>query len=105
MRSIEWRPRAVADLDGILTYIAVELGAPQAARDCADAILGAVERVADLPESGQLFIDDDLARSYRRVLAKNYWVFYSHDENTLTVWRIFHVRQDYDNYGFALLDK
>ena len=103
MREIAWRPRAVADLDGILTYTALELESPGAARGIADALLSAVERVADLSESGRLFHDDDLARPYRRVLAKSYWIYYSYDDATLTVWRIFHTAQDHDTYGFSLL--
>ena len=103
MLEIVWRPRAVADLDGILTYIVLDLKSPQAAQACADAITSAVERVANLPESGRAFIDDDLHRPYRRVLAKNYWIYYSHDKSTLTVWRIFHTTQDHDAYGFEML--
>lgn len=105
MREIIWRPRAVADVDGILAYIVLEYRSPSAAQSCADAILAAFERVAELPESGRLFIDDDLARPYRRVLAKNYWVYYSYDDETLTVWRVFHTSQDHDTYGFALLEE
>ena len=105
MREIVWRPRAVADLDGILTYIVLEYKSPSAAQSCGDAILSAVERVADLPDLGRPFADDDLKRPYRRVLAKNYWIYYSYDADTLTVWRVFHVMQDHDTYGFTLFDE
>ena len=103
MRDVVWRPRAVADFDGIITYILLEFRSPRAAQTCGDAILDAVERVAELPESGRLFIDDDLKRPYRRVLVKSYWIYYSYDADTLTVWRIFHTSQNHDSYGFALL--
>ena len=105
MRDIEWRPRAVTDLDGILTYLVLEHRSPQAADSCGSAIMKAVERVAALPESGRPFIDEDLDRSYRRVLAKNYWIYYSFDKDRLTVWRIFHTSQDHDSYGFELLEE
>ena len=104
MHDIVWRPRAVADLDGILTYLVLEHRAPQAAESCGSAILDAVERVAELPESGRPFVDDDLNRSYRRVLAKNYWIYYSFNEATATIWRIFHTSQDHDSYGFEMLE-
>ena len=42
MREIEFRPRASADLDGILAYIALTLKSPQAARDTANAIFAAI---------------------------------------------------------------
>ena len=103
MREIEWRPRAVADLDGILTYATLELRSPQAARSCGEAIFEAIERAAELPELGRPFTDEDLQRSYRRMLVKNYWVYYAFDDDTLTVWRIFHTTQDHESYGFALL--
>lgn len=105
MREIVWRPRAVADVDGILSYIVLEYRSPKAAQSCADAISQAVERVAELPETGRLFADDDLERTYRRVLAKNYWIYYSYDADTVTVWRVFHTSQDHDAYGFALLEE
>ena len=103
MREIVWRPRAVTDIDGILSYLALEYGSPQAAQSCGASIMHAIERVAELPESGRAFVDDDLKRPYRRVLAKRYWIYYSYDETTLTVWRIFHTSQDYDSYGFEML--
>ena len=95
-------PSRGADLDGILSYIVLELKFPRAAQACGEAIFAAVERVAELPESGRPFVDDDLQRTYRRVLAKSYWVYYSHDVETLTVWRIFHTTQDHDAYGLPL---
>lgn len=80
----------------------MELHSPKAARGIADAIIAAIERVAELPYSGKPFSDEDLARTYRCILVRNYWVFYSFDDRTLTVWRIFHASQDYDTYGFEL---
>lgn len=104
MLEIRWRPRASADLDGILVYLAMELRSPQAAESAADAIFVAVEQAAEFPEMGRAFSDDDLDRSYRRVLAKNYWVYYSFSSTTLTVWRIFHTLRDFDHYGFDIFD-
>ena len=99
MLDIAWRPRAATDLEGILAYIAIELRSPQAAEDCARAIIEGIERAADLPGIGRPFIDEDLERSYRSILVKSYRVFYTHDAETLTVWRIFHTTQDIDSYG------
>lgn len=76
MRTIEFRPRASVDLDGILVYIALTLKSPQAARNTADAIFAAIERAAELPELGQPFFDEDLDhQGYRRVLVKRYWIY------------------------------
>ena len=99
MREIEFRPRASADLDGILAYIALTLKSPQAARDTAN------ERAAEMPELGQPFFDEDLEHpAYRRKLVKRSWVYYTCTDDTLTVRRIFHTTQDTDCYGFELLD-
>ena len=77
MREIEFRPRASADLDGILAYIALTLKSPQAARDTANAIFASIERAAEMPELGQPFFDEDLEHpAYRRKLVKRYWVYY-----------------------------
>ena len=74
MRAIEFRPRASADLDGILASIALTLKSPQ-----------------EHP-------------TYRRKLVKRYWVYYTYTDDTLTVRRIFHTTQDTDCYGFEILD-
>ena len=100
MRSVEFRPRASVDLEGIVSYIALVLKAPQAARDAAEAIYTAIDLAAELPETGRPLASDDLQRTYRRVLAKRYWICYSYTDETLTVWRIYHTTQDYDRYGF-----
>ncbi|GAA6487920.1 type II toxin-antitoxin system RelE/ParE family toxin [Gordonibacter urolithinfaciens] len=105
MREIEFRPRASADLDGILAYIALTLKSPQAARDTANAIFASIERAAEMPELGQPFFDEDLEHpAYRRKLVKRSWVYYTCTDDTLTVRRIFHTTQDTDCYGFELLD-
>ena len=104
MLDIKWRPRASADLDGILVYLAMELRSRQAAESVADAIFTAIENAAQFPEIGRLLSDEDLERPYRRVLAKSYWIYYSVTSTTLTVWRIFHTLRDYDHYGFEVLE-
>ena len=104
MLEIRYRPRAVADLDGILTYIALELGSPVAAEKTAATILSAIEQAAEFPEMGRAFFDEDLSRPYRRILAKNHWVYYSYTSDVLTVWRIYHVTRDTDHYGFEVFE-
>ena len=102
MREVRIRPRAQLDIESIFIYIALELKEPQAAQGVVDALYAAFERAADLPELGTLFASDDLDREYRRTLVKNYWVYYTFDDAELTVWRVFHTRQDIANY--ALVD-
>lgn len=96
MREVRLRQRAQLDLESLYIYIAYESAMPKAAESTLEALYGAFERLADLPESGMLFASDDLDREYRRTLVKNYWVYYTYDDDALTLWRIFHVRQDID---------
>ena len=103
MREIEYRQRASLDLDSILVYLMV-VRSPQAVRKVADALLESIERVAEVPSVGHAFDDDDLHDTYRRILSGSYWIYYTFDENTLTVWRIFHTSQDTDEYGFELFE-
>ena len=103
MREIEFRPRAVMDLDGIVVYIAYELKQPKAAQEIADALYQAIEDLAENPDLGRVLNDEDLERSYRRILVKRYWIYYSSTSAKLTIWRIFHTTQDHDAYGFEWL--
>lgn len=100
MRNVDFRPRAEADLDGILVYLAFELGAPQAAQSFTEELFHEFELVADVSEIGRKIVDPALGRAYRKIMVKTYWVFYSYDEETLTVWRIISTLRDLDHYGF-----
>lgn len=88
------------DLDGIVVYVAYELMQPKAAQETADMLYRAIEDIAENPEAGRLLHDEDLERTYRRVLVKRYWIYYSHTPAKVTIWRIFHMTQDHDAYGF-----
>lgn len=94
MREILLRPRAQLDLESIFLHIATALGAPKAARDTVDELYDAFERLAELPTIGMVFSSEDLDRAYRRFLVKNRWIYYTYDDQSLTIWRIFHARQD-----------
>lgn len=103
MRKIAYRPRAMADLERILVYLAVESQAPQAARQAAAKIIDAIEPAAQNPTMGRKVEDDRLEQSYRRVLSGCYWVYYTYDEKALTAWRIFHTSRDTESFGFLTL--
>ena len=101
MREIRIRPRAQLDLESLFIYRAFELKEPNAAQKTVDAIYSAIERAAEFPEAGRLFENENLEQGYRRVLVGRYWVYYTFDDESLTVWRVFHVRQDIDNYSIV----
>lgn len=101
-REIKLGRLAGLDIENVLVYLAVELGMPGAARNFRDKLSKSLIRLAELPELGRLISDDDLAWPYRRILVERYWVYYSYNEDTLTVWRVFHESQSKDigGYGF-----
>ena len=94
MRDVRIRPRAQLDIESTFVYIALELGQPQAAQGIVDALYEAFERLAAMPEIGRAFEHGDLEQSYRRMLVRNYWIYYTFDKASLVVWRVFHTRQD-----------
>ncbi len=100
MRSLVLRPMAQLDLESIYIYGAFEMSQPQAAKATINAFYEAFDRIAALPDAGMLFVDDDLNHEFRRVLVKNHWVYYTFDDESVVIWRIFHTRQDIANYSF-----
>ena len=62
-------------------------------------IMDAVDLLCEMSDLGKQFGDRALeVRGYRTYLVGNYRIFYTHDEETLMIWRIVHVRQDIDDY-------
>lgn len=105
MRNIEYRPRAEVDLDGIFVFLAFEVKAPQAAERVAEELSAQIELIAEIPTLGHSFEDEGLQHTYRRILCGSYWIYYTFDEATLTVWRIFHTSRDTDMFGYHIFDK
>ena len=96
MRDIRIRPRAQSDIESVFAYIAVSLGSPQAARGIVDELYASFERIAAMPTAGMVFTSEDLDHEFRRVLTKNYWVYYTFDDESVVVWRVFHARHNID---------
>ena len=97
MLALEWRPRAQLDRESIALYLGMERSSPETALKVVQEIDAAIERVREFPESGSIFRLDSLEhKEYRFVAAGKYLVFYRHDAETLTVYRIVHQRRDID---------
>lgn len=101
MLDIELRPRAQLDLESMYIHIAVVLASPKAADKQLDKLYEAFNRLAELPDLGRSMEDSMLSRPYRRFLCGSYWVFYTYDERTITIWRVFHTSQDIDDYTYV----
>ena len=92
--------KAVADLDDIVEYIAVELANPTAASDFVDKLQGAIEEARFFPESGSLVINEFIPNAeVRKKLVGNYIMYYlpDPDEKMIFVLRIVYSRRNMDD--------
>lgn len=88
------------DLDEIYLYISEHLFAPKAANDLMDDIETLIMRLRDFPCSGSLVADDILnRRGYRKLIVKNYIVFYliNEAEKQAVIMRVLYGAQQYEN--------
>lgn len=99
MRSVVWRPRAQLDRTSILIYLAVERQAPKSAEEVLSQIDEAIARIVAFPDIGRRVTYEGLRRrNYRRVPSGHYIIFYRVDEESITIVRVLHERQDFANY-------
>jgi toxin ParE1/3/4 len=91
MRRILRTSDALADLDGIWSYIADSNLA--AADRLIDKFYARFRILADHPESGELqpLLADG---SYRRIVEGNYVVYYRPDDDAITIIRVLHAARD-----------
>jgi plasmid stabilization system protein ParE len=86
------------DLHDIVRYISAQLSAPMTALKMMDTIEEAIAGLSDIPKKYPLVSDDRLkAMDYRKLLVKNYIVFFSLDDksNIVDVERILYARRDW----------
>jgi len=86
------------DLHDIVRYISVSLSEPIAALNTMDSIEEAMSKLQDMPQRYPLVLDDRLAAlGYRKLIVKNYIVFFTINEKhrIVDVERILYVRRDW----------
>lgn len=87
------------NLESIVIYTGEVKGSSKAAKNVYVQIMDAVDLLCEMSDLGKQFGDRALeVRGYRTYLVGNHRIFYTHDEETLMIWRIVHVRQDIDDY-------
>lgn len=89
---------AESDLRDIVRYISAQLSAPMTATKMMDTIEEAVSGLADMPQKYPPVADERLASlGYRKLVVKNYIVFFTIDEKStvVDVERILYVRRDW----------
>jgi plasmid stabilization system protein ParE len=69
-----------ADLDGIISYIVVDLANPKAASDFVDKLQMTIEEIQSFPESGVQVVNEYLPNSdVRKKIIDNYILYYLPD--------------------------
>lgn len=89
--------RAESDLDGIVSYIAVELANPQATSDFVDKLKDNIDEARAFPESGSLVDNEFLqVENLRKKLIGNYIMYYLPDmrEKIIYILRIVYGKQN-----------
>lgn len=97
MYKVEFLPVAKQDLTEIALYIKDKLGNPIAAYNTVEQIVEAAERLETFPYSNPVYtLIRPLKKEYRKILIKNYMLFYTVDETEklVTVSRIIYAKRN-----------
>lgn len=97
MYKLEFLPVAKNDMLEIVKYISDDLNNPQAASRLAEEFIQADENVCRFPYVNNVYIPvKPLELEYRRIIVKNYLMFYTVDETrkTVTVMRVIYGKRD-----------
>jgi len=97
MYRVDVSDRADYELDKILTYIAEDLAAPEAAISFADEVYKCYDRLEENPYTYEACRDTRLNKGgYRRAVIKNYVMLYKiYDHELVIVHHFFYGGQDY----------
>lgn len=101
MYSIRILPAARRDMTDISRYIGTELANPAAADRLTEEMISAITGLSDMPYKCPVFFTHiPLRYEYRKLIVRNYIVFYLIDEDskTVKVTRVLFARQDHANY-------
>jgi len=99
MYQLEFLPIARQDMTDIAQYISHELFNPKGADKLADEMIDAAERLADFPHINAIHQTiKPLNKEYRKLIVKNYIMFYWIDEKEkrVTIARVIYARRDYE---------
>lgn len=98
MYKLEFLPIALNDMVEIVGYIGNALKNPIAADNLSNDFVNATERLSKFPYSNPVYVPlRPLNHEYRKLLAKNYIMFYWVDEEkkVVTVSRVIYGKRDY----------
>lgn len=98
MYELEYLPSAVRDMVDIVTYNGKTLDNPMAAKRLSKEFVDGAESIRDFPYSLPVYIPiRPLKREYRKIIVKNYIMFYwvSEQEKRITIARVMYAKSDY----------
>ncbi len=99
MYNLEYLPVARNDMIDIVRYISNELNNPIAAKRLAIELIDAGEGILKFPYANPAYIPiRPLKHEYRKLLVRNYMMFYRVDEEKkmVTVARVIYAKRDYE---------
>ena len=88
---------AESDIDEIITYIAEDLGNPDAAQSFIDEMIKRIEDLCEMPRIGNIVENDLIHRNnIRRILVHNHILYYFIDDQNriINVMRVVYNRRD-----------
>lgn len=98
MYNLEYLPVALNDMVDIVSYISKELGNPKAAENLSNEFAESAEGLKDFPYSNPVYFPlRPLKKEYRKLLIKNFIIFYYVDEKAkyITIARVMYAKKDY----------
>jgi plasmid stabilization system protein ParE len=95
MHDIRYLPLASRDLSNIVSYVADELKAPNAAMDLINELDTFISRLAQFPYSCRVYQPEkSLKNEYRILPVKNYLVFYVVKEDVVEIHRVIYAKMN-----------
>lgn len=98
MYKLEYLPAALEDMLEIVKYISKELKNPIAAENLANEFIESAEYLIDFPYSNPIYYPiRPLKKEYRKLLVKNFIMFYYVNEpkKIVTIARVIYAKRDY----------
>ena len=102
---IEYLPSALLDLTEIADYIGGKLNNPEAADRLSETIVSTIEKLTDMPYRYPVYYPvatfsvKPLKMEYRKMVIKNYLVFYwvNEEKHLVTIARVIYGGRNIDN--------
>ena len=94
---LEYLPVVLKDMLDIVKYIGNELKNPAAAENLANEFIESAESLTEFPYSNPVYYPiRPLKNEYRKLIVKNFIMFYYVDEpkKTITIARVIYVKRD-----------